>query len=578
MPNLPVAVQRLAAACRNGEHVAILGDFDVDGVTATTILTEGLTALGAHPIPYLPDRFTEGYGPNIPAVTGLHAQGASLLVTADCGTSAVAEVAVANALGMDVVVIDHHSVPEALPAALAIVNPKLAYRPGPALGTADEVTTYGSEPAACGVAYKVIHDLHDTLGRPYDAEPHRALVALGTVCDLAPMLAENRDLVRLGMDALARSKRPGLRALAAVAGLDLAAVDPEACGWVLGPRLNAAGRMEHAKLALELLLTGSPERAEALAAQLETLNLRRRALTTEAVDLAIELLGLAPSAAPEPPTGPSEGRMTSPAAEEGESELSAGASETPSPLVGEGWGEGSSDSPLPVVGRGAGGEVPPLLFVATPLISSGIVGLAAARLAELFHRPAIVAQLADGEARASCRSIPTFDITALLRRHGHLFKKAGGHRAAAGFTLDAAKLDEARAVLMADAAEHLTPDDLTRSINIDCELPLASVNGELLRWLYRLAPHGIGNDTPRFLGRGVTIQDSRVVGQDGAHLQFTLREGRVTWRAIAFRKAERAVPDGELADIVYTFKRDGFRDTLQLEVLDLRPHEAANAK
>src|SRR5262249_51257587 len=160
-------------ACERGERVAVFGDFDVDGVTATTILTEGLSSLGAVPLPYIPDRFTEGYGPNVAAIRALHARGASVLVTAACGTSAGREVAVANELGMDVIVIDHHTVPEELPDALAIVNPKL---------TSSE---YGSEPAACGVAYKVIHDLHDALRREYDPEPHRALVALGTVCDLA---------------------------------------------------------------------------------------------------------------------------------------------------------------------------------------------------------------------------------------------------------------------------------------------------------------------------------------------------------------------------------------------------------
>ena len=498
MPNLGVAVARLAEACRHGEQVAVFGDFDVDGVTSTTILTEGLSALGAHPLPYIPDRFTEGYGPNVDAIRALHARGATVLVTADCGTSAVREVAAANELGMDVIVIDHHTVPEELPDALAIVNPKLTH------------SEYGSEPAACGVAYKVVHDLHDQLGQPYDPEPHRALVALGTVCDLAPMLAENRDLVRLGMDGLRRTQRPGLRALAEVAGIDLADADPDTCGWVLGPRLNAAGRMEHARLSLELLLTEDAARAKELAAHLEELNNRRRNETTEACELATTEL-------------------------------------TPE----------QREAPLIIVGARE--------------VSSGIVGLVASRLVEQFRRPAIVMQVGDTEARASCRSIPEFDITALLRRHDDLFLRFGGHRAAAGFTVAAARVEELRATLLADAAQHLDLTTLVPTIAIDAELPLHEVNGDLLKWLQRLAPHGIGNDTPRFLARGVTVQDTRLVGQDGAHLQFKLREGRVTWNAIAFRAAESAVPAGEQADIVYTFRRDNLRGTLQLEVLDLRP-------
>ena len=498
MPNLDVAVERLDRACSSGETVAVFGDFDVDGLTSTTILTEGLRDLGANPLPYVPDRFSEGYGPNVTAVRALHGRGATLLVTADCGTSAVVEVDLANELGMDVIVIDHHTVPDDVPDALALVNPKLSG------------SQYGSEPAAVGVAHKVVHDLYARRGRAYDEDEHRALVALGTVCDLAPLLAENRDLVRIGMRGLARSKRPGLRALAASAKVDLAEADPEMCGWTLGPRINAAGRMQHARLALDLLLTDSDAEAEGLAAQLEALNRQRRADTLAALDLADELL-------------------------------------TPEQ-------------------RGA-----PLLMVASEAISQGIVGLVASRLVERFHRPAIAMQIGEGHAHGSCRSIAPFDITALLRRHADLFERYGGHRAAAGFSLEADRLPEARERLVADAAARLTPEDLVLTLEVEAELPLREVNGELLRWLQRLGPHGQGNRTPTFLGRGVRIEGSRAVGHDGSHLQFTLKEGHVTWRAIAFGNAAHAVPDGDLADIVYTFKRDAFRGTLQLEVLDLRP-------
>ena len=497
MPDLDVAVERLARACLNGETVAVFGDFDVDGVTATTVLVEGLQHLGAQPLPYIPDRFTEGYGPNVNAIRELRSSGASLLVTADCGSSSVVEVDEANELGMEVIVIDHHSLPEQLPEALALVNPKL------------HGSQYGSEPAAVGVAYKVVHELHDQLGRPYDPEPHRALVALGSICDLAPMLSENRDLVRLGLRSLARTDRPGLLALAEEARADIRDVDVEMCGWVLGPRLNAAGRMEHARLALDLLLAGSREEARRLAKKLEELNRRRRDDTAAAMELAGELM----------------------TAEE---------------------------------------RAPPLLFVASPEISAGLVGLVASRLAEQHHRPAIVMELADGEGRASCRSIEGFDITGLLRKHAGLFRRFGGHRAAAGFTIDGARLDEVRSVLVADAADRLDPATLVPTITVDAKLPLHDVNGDLLRWLRQLGPHGVGNPTPTFLAPSVRVQESREVGADGAHLQFTLREGRVTWRAIAFGNAEHAVPDGQLADIVYTFRRDNLRNALQLEVLDLR--------
>ena len=500
MPDLDIAVERLERACADAETVAILGDFDVDGLTSTAILSEGLRDLGAHPLRYIPDRFSEGYGPNPQAVRTLHARGASVLVTADCGTSALREVELANELGMDVIVIDHHTVPDELPDALALVNPKLGG------------SQYGSEPAAVGVAHKVVDQLYVRAGRGGSPEEHRALVALGTICDLAPMLGENRDLVRIGLRALARSQRPGLRALAAVAKVDLAEADPDLCGWQLGPRINAAGRMAHASTALELLLTDDEDEAQRLAAELDRLNLDRREETTAALDLAGELL-------------------------------------TPGELEA------------------------PLLIVASEQFSSGIVGLVAGRLAEAHHRPAIALQIADGECRASCRSIDAFDITALLRRHADLFLRFGGHRAAAGFSIEASRLPELRERLVADAAEQLTDADLTPTIDIEAELPVAAVNGDLLRRLQQLGPHGIGNPTPRFLARAVRILNSRVVGSDRSHLQFTLKEGRVSWRAIAFGLAEHAVPDGEAADIVYTFSKDNFRGTLQLEVLDLRAAE-----
>jgi single-stranded-DNA-specific exonuclease len=500
MPNLDVAVDRLARACRDGETVAVFGDFDVDGVTSTTLLTEGLRELGAMPIPYIPDRFTEGYGPNVDAVRQLADRGATVLVTADCGSSSVTEVAEANSLGMEVIVIDHHTVPEELPAALALVNPKLTD------------SEYGSEPAAVGVAYKVMHDLYEQMGRPYDPNPHRALVALGTVCDLAPIVAENRDLVRLGLKAMRQTRRPGLLALAKVAGVDLAQANADTFGWVLGPRLNAAGRMSHARLALELMLTEDESEAARLAQQLDGLNRERRETTQQALADLGELLSAADLAAP-------------------------------------------------------------LIVAASSSISSGIVGLAAARLVSDHHRPAIVMRVDENEAHGSCRSIPAFDVTALLRRHSDLFRRFGGHRAAAGFSLDTARVPELRERLIADAAERIRPEDLVAAIEIEVELSLGGVDRRMIQWLGLLGPHGIGNPTPVFLAQGVEVVQSRAVGADGSHLQLVLRKGAISWRGISFGNAEWAVPTGQLADVVYAFKRDDFRGdgALQLEVLDLRP-------
>ena len=500
MPNLELAVQRLAAACSDGETVAVFGDFDVDGVTSTTILTEGLRKLGAQPLPYIPDRFIEGYGPNVGAVRQLADRGASLLVTADCGTSSVTEISEANSLGMEVIVIDHHMAPDELPAALALVNPKLSG------------SQYGSEPAAVGVAYKVVHALFDHFGRAYDADSHRALVALGTVCDLAPMVSENRDLVRLGLEAIKATKRPGLKALAAVSNVNLKTANVDTFGWVLGPRLNAAGRMLHAQVALDLMLAEDEQEAERLAQQLDELNRARRADTQTAIADVHDRLSAA--------------------------DLEAA-----------------------------------LIVAHSPTISSGIIGLAASRLVEQHHRPAIVMQTDEHEARGSCRSLPAFDITALLRRHADLFLRFGGHRAAAGFTLDVARVPELKQRLVEDASGVIDLEDLVPAFEIEEELPLQAVDPRMIQWLGLLGPHGIGNPAPIFIAHGVSVAKSRAVGQGGEHLQLMLRDDTVTWRAISFRNADAAVPEGDLADIVYTFKRDDFRGdgALQLEVLDLRP-------
>lgn len=503
MPNLEAAVDRLARACERGETVAVYGDYDVDGVTATALLVEGLTCLGASPIPYIPDRFSEGYGPNVRAVRQLADRGATLLVTADTGTSAVTEIAEANGLGMDVVIIDHHTIPETLPDALAIVNPRL------------NNVSYGSEPAAVGVAYKVIHDLHDRLGRQYLPEEHRALVALGNVCDLAPMQAENRDLVRLGLGALAKTTRPGLIALFEVSGVNPSTVSAETIGWVLGPRINAAGRMEHAKIALDLLLAPTLMEARGLAKRLEELNRDRREITQAAL-------------------------------------LEADASLT------------EEDRQSPVI------------IVASPDISSGIVGLCAGRLAEKFSRPAIVMEVKGGEGRGSCRSIPEFDVTELLRRNGDLFTRFGGHRAAAGFSIDADRIPEMKARLIEDASRYLDVANLAPTLQVDCELPLDGVNRQVLQWLELLGPYGVGNPQPAFLARGAEVRQTKLVGQDGSHLQMVLKAGTATWRAISFGNGEHEVPAGELVDIVYTFREDNFRGdgALQLEVFDLRPASA----
>ncbi len=279
LPDIGLALERLRGAIAKGELIVVYGDFDVDGVTASAVLIEGLADLGARVISYLPDRFSEGYGVNPAAIESLAARGVSLIITADCGTSNVAEIALANRLGVDVIVLDHHTVPAELPAALALINPKRSdgRYPEPEL-------------ASGGLAFKLMQALYDACGRSFDAGRYLDLVALSTVCDMAPLRGENRWLVRQGLGELAKAKRPGLRALFDSAGCDPARCDASTIGFTLGPRLNAAGRLAHAHLALDLLLSADEETARGLATQLGALNQQRQQATSDALDLARELL------------------------------------------------------------------------------------------------------------------------------------------------------------------------------------------------------------------------------------------------------------------------------------------------
>jgi len=543
LPDMEAAVQRLRLALSREELVAVFADFDVDGVTAAALLCQGLEALGGRVLAHIPDRFREGYGLNTDAIDRLRADGADLLLAADCGTSSVAEVEHARALGMDVLILDHHAVPAdgGLPPALALVNPKLAQREpatrnqepgGPRIPSGSRFPAPGSTEglAAVGLAYQLMAALHGSLKVDFDPDQHLDLVALGTVVDVAPLLGENRELVRRGLAALARTSRPGLRALMKVAGVEPARVDTEALSFALGPRLNAAGRIAHARLAYDLLVARDEETAVRLADRLDELNRERQRRTMDALSLAREL-----------------------------------------------WSAEDPDSPLVMLGHKD--------------FSSGIVGLVAARLAEELYRPAVVYELGESASRASARSIPEFDIVAALRTCAGLFQRFGGHRQAAGFTAGNEALPAIKERLMDEAGRELGPVDLAPTIAVDAPMPLRGLRAAEIRGLASMAPHGMGNPRPTFLSRGVTVLECQTVGSDGHHLRLKLRDGPVVWPAIAFGMGEplsteggrqepvgpapRLPEAGSLIDVVYSISADrrafGRSDNLELEVLDFVP-------
>lgn len=497
LPGMAEALARTRRAIDDGETIALFGDFDVDGVTSTALLKLALERLGATTVPYLPDRFTEGYGLNAGAVEELRAAGAGLLITADCGTSSVAEIALANRLGADVIVLDHHSVPQELPAALAVVNPKREDSPYPF-----------AELAAVGVSWRFLQALFESLGRELPAAEFLDLVALGTVVDVAPLADENRAIVTEGLAHMRASPRPGVEALAAVAGGPPERIGAETLGFGLGPRLNAAGRLTHARTALDLLLAETPAGAKRLAAELDALNQQRRE-----------------------------------ECERGQAEAEA--------LLGP--------------------EDEPLTFVGSGKLHTGIIGIVAGRLAESRRRPAIVYERGPEFSRASARTRGRFDIVHAIRRERDLLERHGGHRAAAGFTIRNERLPEFRERIMNTAAEQLGPDDRRPSFTIDAEAPLAALDGLEIKGLTRFEPCGQGNRRPVLLSRGVELRDSRRVGADERHLRLKVRDGAATWPGIAFRRGEEQAELAPELDIVYTLSREWRGERMELEVLDFAP-------
>lgn len=502
------ALDRIDAAVQRGERIAIWGDYDADGMTAIVVWVLALRRLGSDPVRYVPSRLAEGYGLSGAGLRQLAGRGVRLVVTCDCGVSNVAEVDLARDLGMDVVVTDHHLPPSQLPRAVAVVDP---HRPDCAYPDPDLT---GS-----GLSYKLAAAL--LARRGLAADGLAAVAALGTVADLAPMTGESRAIVRLGIEELARTDHPGLRALLARACE--APGQPTARDLAFGvvPRINAAGRIADAELALELLLTDDPQRADALAEELEAVHLRRRELTRESVDLARSLVL---------PDG------------------------TDAPLVlrEDGW-------------------------------APGLLGLIAGRLADSLARPVAVAALVGDEVRGSVRAPSDFHVAFALEACGDLLLKRGGHAAAGGFSVDPARWETFTAAFRAlgrpfpagEAGETQRPGRQP----VDLVLTARHLDWTLADELQRLAPYGPGHLEPVLAVTGMTVREARRMGAQAAHVAFRMRRGAETFDAVAFGlDPERPLPEpGDELDLVGTLERDSFggMPRLRLRVLDYA-HAAAS--
>ena len=496
------AIERIAQAAQAGEPVAIYGDYDVDGITGTAILTEVLRDVGIDARPFIPHREREGYGLQDAAVARLAAEGARVLITADCGITALTEIATAqDEHGMDVIVLDHHEPAEALPRGASIVTPKLAPKGHPL-----------SELSTGGLAYRFAHGVTEHMGIEKDRAEWLDLAAMSTVADVVPLRGENRWIVHQGLRALDATERPGLRALLK-SRRGGGPVDTETIGFQLAPKINAAGRLADASLALRMLTERDPETAQELAAQLDRLNDERRSLTTQGMEVA-------------------ERQIT-----------------------------GQLD---------ASGQAPLVLFVGGEEIHHGIVGIVAGRIADQWSRPAFAWSVVNGEARASGRSAAGFDLVRILNSSRELLIRGGGHAMAAGFSAEPRQLGALMAQFNEAAQDQLNAGEagawaaLEGRMEIDAQVPLEAVTMQTVSWIERLAPFGEGNPAPTFLSNGVGVRQAKTVGADGAHLRLDL-DG---WSAIGWRLGGAVAEVGSQVDLVWKLRR-GLRGRPELEVIDL---------
>ena len=506
--DMDVAVDRIWTAVRGGQRIAVYGDYDADGVTSTALLTHVLRRIGADVKPFLPERVADGYGLTLHGLQRcIDTCNPQLIVTVDCGSGSKEPIRVAAKAGIDVVVTDHHEIPDGHPGAVAFVNPKRQ---------ADECTRML---AGVGVVFKLCHALvkHGRANAvssvgPLDLRDYLEWVALGTITDVVPLTGENRILARHGLQRFGSTSHPGLRALLAVARAG-PRVEAYHVAFLLGPRVNAAGRVGKADTALELFLVEEPALAESLARQLDAANQARKAAEDTILQAALDDVGAGFDASKQ------FGLV----------------------IGGDGW-------------------------------HRGVVGIVAARLCKRFGRPAVVVGFdEDGIGHGSSRSIDELDLVRALQGCADLLSTFGGHRSAAGLVVDRARFDEFRQRFNAVCAAALEGIDLQPVQRIDAWLALTSLDRDFLHQLERLAPFGEGNPAPVLGVRGVSIASQpRVVGRD--HLKLVLASGGRQIEAIGFDMGQRRLPEGPI-DVAFRLERNtyGGQDALRLNVQDLRP-------
>ncbi|MBI3099330.1 MAG: single-stranded-DNA-specific exonuclease RecJ [Planctomycetes bacterium] len=515
LPNLAPAMERIDAALRRDEKILVYGDYDVDGITGASLLVRFFRALGREVPYYVPHRVTEGYSLSAPAIEKFAAEGFRCMITVDCGTSDAEKIARAKELGIDVVVLDHHEPPSDLPRDTALVNPKL-----------NEERGESASLCAAGVAFKLAWALAERLSPAGKQTPAMqqflidalGLVAIGTIADVVPLTGENRVLTAFGLSTLRSTKNPGLRALMEKAALGKEAIEAADIGFKIAPRLNAAGRLGSARLAVDLLVEEDPAKVGPLAEQLDRLNGERQKI---------------------------EAAITAQAKEQVERDHDPG-QDYAIVLADERWHQ-------------------------------GVVGIVAARIVDRFHRPAVVIALDGDRGKGSGRSIPGFNLfEAISHCREHLIAH-GGHEHAVGVQIEKRQVGEFRERLKAYARDHLTETAAEPVLHIDGEMSLAHLSREFVREIDLLAPHGHRNPKPVMSSAGLSlVGEPRIVGKRGDHLQFRVTQAGTTRKAVGFGMADaaeslRSAREGAVS-LAYTPMMNIWQgnESVELHVKDIR--------
>jgi single-stranded-DNA-specific exonuclease len=523
-PDLAISLELLENAVRQGDKIAICGDYDADGMTSTALLLRALKALGANVEYAIPSRMNEGYGINDRIIEDFAAEGVKLVLTVDNGIAAYDPIAKARELGLAVIVTDHHDLPPQLPPANAILNPKLL-----------PPESLYSGLAGVGVAYILAVALAQQMGQsPQLVTPLLELFTLGTIADLAPLIGVNRRWLQRGLKRLPISEFSGVKALIEVSGSSSnskQAFKPETIGFRLGPRINAVGRIGDPQTVIELLTTDDKDIAHTRAAECELANQQRQQMCRDIEQAAIALV------------------------------------------------EENTDGTLdPLVHR--------VLVIIEPDWHHGVIGIVASRLVERYGVPVFIATYEDDTQtliRGSARSIPEFDVFEALHFCGDLMNRFGGHRAAGGFTLAVENLEKLRLRLSEFAHQHLKPEHLKPLVNIDVQAQFTDITQELYQQMDRLQPCGIGNPEPVFWSANVKVLDQRIVGQ--SHLKVTLSQdiqtqdgGGTVFTAIAWRWAEY-FPLPACVDVAYRLRENTWngKTALELELMGVRLAGASKA-